>query len=388
VATHHVSGSKTALAAHCLWWARGDVEEPERTTSAAAEEGTTEHGHIEHTIKTGDTTPRSPTHAAWLEEWYEGHKHEPWRAEPAFALTPASGEALELPDSAGHRDYSAAPPGAIPLTLDAVRVDGDTVYVVDWKCGHAAHVAPAWRNAQLLTGALAAATVYGCTQAVVGIARCGPDGVNDDDVAEFDALDLEDWRDVLVSYMEAIPTAEPVQGPHCRGHFCAQLGRCPATAPALEDIAPEKPRLPVVVDAGAIESDEHASYLYHFVRAAKARADLVFEALRIFADKNGGIPVGDGTVWIRSEVTSDVIELSSPLAVAVLRKELGEHFDEAVTFDTTKKALKAVGRTLKATTKEPISAFEARVVDALREVGAVKTRTSTNYDEKKIKEAA
>jgi len=382
VSAHRLSGSRIALAMACGYSARADVPLPPRSESAAASAGTLEHSHIEATLRDGVLDARSPTHAAWLADWYAAHEHEQWAPEMAFAVDPLSGVGVRL-DSDGHRDYSRTPPGAIPLTLDAVRVEGGVVHVVDWKTGIQAHTSPASQNAQLHTGALAVAYAYGAHAARVSIVRISPDGVRVDE-AELDAIDLADWRSELAGLVRRIPGAEPVPGPHCRAGFCAAYGTtCPATTEALDVVSPEPVRrLPVVVHPDEIRDGEHASYLYDVYRAASARLTALRAALTIYSIEREPIVVGPGVTFGPSTVRRETLSLKSRAAVDALKLELGDAWERAVSVDTSKAGIKLAARAVKAATGETIAAIEARTLDALRAVGAIEVKVSTECKER------
>lgn len=390
---HRISGSKVALVALCPFPGRADIAPPPRVEREDSEEGTSDHDAIARTIETGDEEPRSPKHAAWLADFWAERRGDGWRAEQVFAVDPETGRAMALPSSGEHRDYSAVPEGWIPLTVDAVLVVGRTAKVIDWKTGHAAHVAPAAGNAQLATAALAVAGAYGCTRVHVAIVKVGEHGLSEDG-AELDALDLEDWRERLASIVRAIPGGEPVAGPHCRGHFCDHFGRCPATEAALATAAPATDgphgsgrRLPVVTEASAITSPEHAAHLYALWRAAKARLDLIGGALRVYAEQTGAIEVGDGVVWGPRSTQRESIDLSTRAAVDALKTQLGPAWERAVTLDTSKAAIKRAAAAVKAETGETIAAIEERTVAALKSAGAISVSRSTKFEEHKPRSA-
>ena len=386
---HRLSGSRVALAMLCGYSARGDVPRPPRVETAAASAGTIEHAYIAHTIdavaETGidSSSAKSPTHAAWLADWWAREWGNGWRAEVAYALSPGGTQAMAMPSSGGHRDYSACPPGWVPMTLDAVLVDDGRARIVDWKTGIAAHVEPIARNAQLLTAAVAVATAHGCSEVEIAVAYCSPDGVRVD-ATTLDAIDLGEWRARFAAVVDSIADAEPQPGPHCRGKFCDAYGTtCPATSAALAQVSPEALR--VVTDYREITGPDHATALYHAARAAKARLDAVWDALRVYAEHVAPIDVGDGVEFSARESTREALSLETRAAVDALKRELGPAWEQAVTLDTSKSAIKLAARTVKEATGEPIAKVEARVLAALREAGAVKTTTSTRVEERAAK---
>lgn len=388
---HTISGSKVSLAALCGFSARADVPAVERVERKDAEAGNEEHAFIAHTMRTGDDTPRSAKHAVWLAEWWALHSDEGWRPEVAFAFDPETGRGMELP-SGEHRDYSACPDGWIPLTADAVRVDGRTVHVADWKAGFAAHVERAAGNLQLLAGAIAAASVARCNSARVSIAKIGDSDVWVDE-AELDAFDLEEGRATIEAIVRAVPGAAPVAGPHCRGKFCDRFGQCPATENALAEVAPEDVRrLRIVTSAGEIASPEHAAQLYAALRAATAKINAVWQALRFYTEEHGAIDVGGGTMWGPHASSREAIDLSTRAAIEALKVQLGPAWERAVTLDTSKAAIKRAAAVVQATQKaepegtrvapvETIDGITTRTVNALRAAGAVTKKTSTKHEE-------
>lgn len=396
---HRLTCSGIALAEHCAWSFRMDSDRVvdndrwlvNRAIHTALEmtiwSGET-HCHLDAEMASklteGEIARVQTTHGSWLADWWDDQAAGGWQAEKAFAFDPFTGARMDLQPKE-HRDYSGAPVGWVPGTADVFRAGpDDLVDLVDWKSGL---VPPdAEDNAQLAGLGLGA----GALHLRGGIGHVTEDGVRLE-WAEFDLLDLHEWRERIAAVVAGIPTAEPIPGPHCRNHFCASYGLCPATASALEHVAPEvKRRLPVVMAASAIESTEHASSMYRTLREAKAAFDVLynrgFDALRMWADQNGGVPVGDGKVWIRREGKRETIDLSDLRAVEALRSVLGDTFELGVSFETSKAAIKRAARAIKVRTKEPIGITEAKAIDALRAAGAIRTSPSTTYDETKIRE--
>ena len=398
---HRLTASGVPLALHCAYPFRLDaeraVDDPDRWAPYNAV-----HEAIAFTIRSGDLRfSISPeldavllpagrakavaSHGAWLGDWWADNAAGGWSAELAFAFDPETGEHAAI-ETSGHRDYSRVPAGWVPGTADAIRghdADPRNVDVIDWKSGR---FAPSVEdNAQLAVLGLGA----GARDVRAAIGHVTEDGTALE-WATLNAFDLDDWRARIRDVVRSIPGAEPVPGPWCRDKFCASYGLCPATAPSLDRAAPEAKRmLPVVAASSAIESPEHAAELYRVAREARAafdaRYNAVFEALRHYADDHGGIALPGGKTWIKRETTRESIDLTHPEAVAVLGRELGEEaFAAAVTYDTSKAAIKRAGALIKAKTGEAAVAVERRTVEALRKIGAVKQTVSTNYDEVKL----
>jgi hypothetical protein len=394
-----ITASGVPLALHCAWSFRSDaVVAPDddrwipNTACHAAIEHTLRHRtdtcfiSDEHTAKMtdGEIAEVRRKHRAWLVDWYYEQRGHEWTPEVAMAVSPATGETMRL-NTHAHRDYTEAPLGWIPGTVDALHpMYGESITLIDWKTGRFAPDAD--DNGQLATLALAS----GATHVHAGIAHVTDDGVSITWM-ELDAFDLQRWRARLVSIMETIDTAEPVPGPHCRDKFCASHGLCPATREALETVAPDAKRhLRVVTNASEIESPTHAREIYLSLRAADAAWDAakktVRTALEEYADANGGIDLGNGKTWIRRLKERESIDLSTPESVDALRDALGDEWPKAATLITNKTAIKDAARSIKERTGEAIAAIERRTVEALRTVGAVRVSKSNHHEEVEIKE--
>ena len=398
---HSLTCSGLALATQCSWSFRTDaehaIEEPGKWapnsaiheafayTITTSDEAFVVSPALLATLTDGELAKTQRAHASFLADWYSDQRDGGWRAELAFAFDPETGAAMVL-SPASHRDYSQVPTGWVPGTVDVIRHDREdltSLDVIDWKSGH---ITPAVEdNAQLAGLGLAA----GARHLRAAIGKVSEEGV-ELRWTTFDRFDLLDWRDRIAAIVRRIPDAEATPGPWCRDRMCRSYGLCPATVGSLELAAPEAKRmLPVVTAASAIESHEHAAELLRLMREAKAgfeaRYNAVREALRIFADANGGIPVAGGKTWIKRETTRETIDLSTPAAVKVLGEQLGaEAFEAAVEHSTSKAAIKRAAKLVKEKTGEAIASVEKRTVAALREAGAVKVSTCTSYDEAKL----
>jgi len=393
---HMLTASGTALAAKCAYPFRLDAKRARDDERWAWNQAT--HAVLAHTITTKDESLAIPpelepeltdgeigkvrnVHTAWLSDWWDEQRDGQWEAEVPLVIDPRTGAASRLVRGA-HRDYSSAPAGSVPGTADVLRVTTELADIIDWKSGFL--TPDAVDNAQLKT--LGCAT--GAEHVRAGIGRVDEDGVQIE-WTEFDALDLFEHRQRLADLVASIPIAEPRPGPHCREMFCESFGLCPATEYALEHVSPEaKRRLPVVMTASEIRDADHAAAMYHDIRAAKAALEAIskdaFAALQEWASQHGGVSVGGGKVWIRYQASREAISLDSPGAVEALRRELGDHFEAAVTRETSKAAIKKAARAIKAQTKEPITHVEKRALDALRAVNAVRASTGWTWGERKI----
>jgi hypothetical protein len=222
--------SRSTLLTLCGWWARDDASYPSEGPSEFAALGTEVHEAIASTVRRltlpALSGPAAAHHRAWFFSWWRPRQGQGWRAEIAYALNVVTGEAREL-ELDGARRYPRLGAGWICGTADAVRLDGDTVEIVDWKTGR--HPPHARGNGQLYSLALAAATVYRRTRARVSIVSVTSTGCVAD-AHELDAFDLGAWREDLARAHAHVPRADPEPGPHCDTLYCpARLG-CTARA--------------------------------------------------------------------------------------------------------------------------------------------------------------
>ncbi len=242
---HHLSASKVDLAVYgCSYWARGEVEHPQRPSGKAAMRGTAVHKASElHHLDVPITCLDEESRPLW--ETLRG-----WLA--ARPVTYAS----ELPllydathDVAGvcrvgpasDRDYLDVHAMAIPMRLDLVRqVAPGTVEVVDIKTGARSNVAPAAENLQLRTQAVAAGRHYGAERVRVGFVFPLITKIHED-WAELDADALDAHAGVLHRTLKLLPESQPERGAHCWkcpiGPTRDYAATCPAWANNEEDVA-------------------------------------------------------------------------------------------------------------------------------------------------------
>lgn len=419
---HRFSASSSALASHCLYSFRPDVPRAPYRSRRDGIVGTAIHFALAHTIKTGDTEcayeePNHPdkilsddeaetvrvVHETWVREWYRHHSSEKWESELAIGVDPTARVATVVPTPGGHRDYSALGESFVPGTADLVRYDAAnrTVYLKDFKSSNVWDLAarPAAENKQLATLAVAFATYYGATRAVVSLDLVRTSRVTIDE-AELTALDLAEHREWLAERLRLLPTAEPADGPHCRALFCSHYGVCPATVGKLAEVEPtatmvlpsavDRVRLPIVSDPNAITSAEHARYQYETLRAAQAAIDsrmaACWDATRQWADANGGIQLGTMT-WRRVTHPRESIDLTVTGATNALEHVLGaDRWRDAVEMSTSKKAIEAAVRPIAVERsalgeKVTIKGMKDSVLKALKSVGAVRTSERVAYEE-------
>lgn len=218
--------SRAALAAICDHWLQPSIELPADDTSAEAGLGLEVHAAAAAVIEGLEGPALSERaakyHSAWLAQWWRPRAGQGWRAEIAYALHPASGEAIEIKLEAP-RAYPDLGPGWLFGTADAVLVTDDRVVVVDWKTGR--HVPAAAGNTQLAGLGLAASIVNRRRQADVAIVGVAPGGITTDP-HPLDSIDLEGWREHLTELVTRSPLIDPNPGPHCSALFCPARRVC------------------------------------------------------------------------------------------------------------------------------------------------------------------
>jgi CRISPR/Cas system-associated exonuclease Cas4 (RecB family) len=363
----------------------------EQTSGPAALHGTAVHAAIEADVRGCARHPaidqRAARTADAFREWWPNFAGETkWFAEPGFVFDLATSTTRFLGEGTKREAYANVGEHEVGMTADLVTLNRDDELIVyDVKTGRSQNVDPAESNTQLMTLALAARRQFPSALAVrAGLLFVSPFGVSVDEHT-FDHFDLDAYEAELLALSRGIATSEPQPGKHC--NYCPASHVCPATTGALAQMAPpasldtERRRLPIVTSAGAIESMAHARHQYLTLRAAKAAVDRAWAAMLMWADNHGGIDLGDGRSYMKTEKTRESISLDDRVALDALRAELGAHWELAVTLDTSKSAIKEAAREVARTSGEKIATIERRVLTALRGVGAVKTSTSTTYDE-------
>lgn len=386
-----LSASKIDLARRCLWPFRRDAGPRNRSTFAAAE-GNNEHDHIEHTLKTGEVTPKSPTHKRWLEEWYERNGHLPWRVEEPFAFNPRTGELRTRPEGHPKDDLAWAPFSFVIIVLDAWTIDEHgMIRVVDWKTGDQRHLdVPGTAGQMQLSGLVASkyARLQGWHFEGVSLEYVKVNEtrqwVETSLVTRAELLAFESELIELLDGADADP--QPRQGWWCTSLFCPYLGRCPATAGALDAVAawPEAQPFKFVLKADEFESPEHIRWQYLQLKAAEKRLEEVTAALKERA-REEPVELGDGRVYGERTVTKEKVLADMPGVLDALRAHFGERASECIETKVTctKTAIEdvagEVAKEKKAAGEKATKAGLKRAVLAdLHQLGAVKV---TEYKE-------
>lgn len=370
-----LTASKVDLARRCLWPFRADAG-PRNQGTFAADKGHDEHAHIEHTLMTGDTAPKSDTHRRWLAEWYalETNRDTGWTVERPIALDPETGETRLGPENWDRRDYAWAPWRFMVATPDAYSVRDGVVRVVDWKTGEQSGIESPSRAGQMLVLGLALARHFRCSAADLSFVL-----VNDRrlwaETERVSRLDLAIFEDELNSLVAATKTdVAPVRGPHCKAKFCDYLGRCPATREDLA-LAVPAPRVVPVLHSSEFVDAEHVGAQWSLVQAAEKRlSELRVAAIMWMREHRTPVPTPFGGVV---EIETTERELVNETTVRVLRDLLGEAADPAI--ERSESTTKAKIESLAAAIAEPGETKKAakdRLLTAMRERGAFKVSVS------------
>lgn len=413
-----LTSSKTDLALRCAWGFRPDAGPGNTATSAAAEAGTAEHGHIENSIEeeadaindeaersfiadsltTGESLvdARSETHRRWLLDWWPQNRHLEWRTEYAIAIDPATGETRRGPPNWPHRDYGWAPPRMVPGTIDAWAIEDETLRVCDWKCGQASHVGDPRTSGQLRTNAVALARAIGHRGPIslefvkVNESRLWVETAT---VSRLDLLAFQAELARLVAALDGNP--QPVEGHWCHSMYCAHLGRCPLTRGALDSVRGGRPGDPfrIATTAAELSSDEHAAWQYRTLRAADKILEEAWAAEKERA-RSRPVPLGDGVVYGEVEKSRERVLIDAPGAEHELRRVLGTHFWSVIKTkrEATKGRIEEAARGVAAERsaggkKVAIKAVAAEAFLALRQCGGMKLSEYRELAEHKPGEA-
>jgi hypothetical protein len=297
-------------------------------------------------------------------------------AEVSLAYSTAGGGRL-LGNSLG-RDYSGAKPGEVTLTVDVLDVKDDHVYIGDYKTGRT-ELGPAKESAQLLMGAIAAASLYKKEKAVVEYIYIR-DGNIWRDRAELDVFDLEAYASKIARMEKKLSIVEVAAekgvapdvttGRHCK--FCPAFNSCPAQKSlAIElatgnDAAPFNQSLTRSQMADAWEKVKMIQSMLNRIKKA-----IISEAEREPIDLNNGKKLGsytkDGNEKLNGSVVHGVIAEMYGSRVA----------DDAVTFSSTKSG---IAKALKTHKIQKHTAAQKRVIEAVREAGGA-TKPRRNVTE-------
>lgn len=375
------TASKIGALASCQWWAREGVPWVD-TPGPAAALGTRVHAAIEADLTSApwadaETEPYVRSYIAWRNR-ITGERL--LATEQPIALDLETGAVRGI-EKGEHRSYAGRSPTELVGTADMVWLDADGVRIVDdVKTGRPENVDDIATNAQMLTLGLLWARWLGVDTIRVRLVFVSPFQTYAEE-ATLDAFDLDAWEGKLREYARTIPSAEPQPGQHCR--YCPAAGACPVAvgAIALVEPAPQRVRLPVVARSEDITSPDHARDQYEVLRAVKAATDQAWEALRRWVDENGPVELDGGRIYGARSTTRESVSLDTPEALEALRSRLGPAWEAAVDVSTSKAAIKVAAKAAAEATGAKASAVERSTIEALRAVGAIRSKTTHGYEE-------
>ena len=276
------------------------------------------------------------------------------------------------------RDYSAAKPEEVVLTVDVLGVFGDRIHVVDYKSGHA-KLGAARDSAQLLMGALAACRAFGKDKATVEYVYLHDNVWSDS--ADIDIFDLEDFEERMVRMQKRLKVVESAvkkgrlpdvtAGTHCT--YCPAYNACPANKSlALElatgnDAAPFNTALSRPAMADAWEKVQAAKRLLNKITKA-----IIAEAQREPIQLNSGKMLGQVTKKGNEKLSGDTV-------FEVIAELYGEEVAaDAVNYTATKTGIDAA---LKKHKVEKTSAAKKQIIEQVRGRGGATKKNTMRVEE-------
>jgi hypothetical protein len=299
-----------------------------------------------------------------------------WAVEVTYSLDCATGVAVEL----GRNLERAYPPVASTVmvgTIDlvAVSADGETAVVVDYKTG-SRPVTRAANNPQLLFAAVCAARVLGKSSALAGVCYVAEDGTPRYDWAELDGFALDEAAMRLTTLGQRILSARETKeftlhlGEHCR--YCPALHVCPAQLGMVRQMV-LSPR-DGLEELSRLFTPEKAAEAYQRIKGVKEAVKRAEAALYAYAATTS-FPLGDGYALGMTESTRETVD--GGVARDVLASRYGQDIaDKAVTYETSKAAIKRALLAQSQFSGEKIGAMERETLDEIRAAGGVVTKTT------------
>jgi RecB family exonuclease len=417
---HHLTASRIELGTHCLYWARPDIELPERATSAAAQLGTSLHaateeaadaddeldsddeealerefrrvmgepsidlGHLQTGLKPAAFTQLAKLFLAW-QQWWSLPERGRWTArETAYALS-VWGEGRALV-SHGQRDYSDATNLELPGTVDLVELGHDgAITVWDYKTGRGPHRLVDHEHQLRHLGAAVALTL-GVDEIRIGVAHVtaedwGGDSPVIEDVATLDGFDIQCAIGEARALLEELPESKPNPGLHCEDLYCPARAVCPATRALLLDAKLElepRRRLPLI---GEIQSPEQAKAVMVGIGLVEEWIKDRERALKRYVDEKGGLVDGDRIYkgWPQTRETPRLDVKGAKEFLIEQGLDSAIKVKEVTSWKAIREALRPITKKGQLTDKEQILRAE------LRARGALKVSEFTQYEWKAIK---
>lgn len=355
------SGSRIGLLHKCQWWA-GDVPEPPRETSAAADRGTDRH-KVLAALSTGEVVDFPGlwgcSAAGWpaietrIREWLpvDGAPEQAVYYSPA--TDSARGVVLD-----GPREYRVEP-GEIPATVDAI-VFGSAIEVWEYKTGFQANLTDADENEQLAFGCLAVARRTKASGIRGILAHVQDDGTARVTSVDYDSLELDEIAERIRAAHVKIRGAEPCPGPWCADYRCPVRAVCPATRAAIVGT-------PIEPLSIAIENDAQAASVHERIGAAEDFLAAVKRSLSEYVERRGEIDLPGGKlVW--AEESRETISPSGQALALLIDRGL----QNAIDYRVTKSGLESE---LRKTSEGPTAESMRALMRELTDLGAVRTTT-------------
>lgn len=309
--------------------------------------------------------------------------------EVALAYDFETGQAREVPQTDGRRDYRDVRDTEVAVTFDAGWVEADEAFLVDLKTGHG-HVPHASSNWQLKVGALALAAWRDALACSVAIVKPGG---GEPRWHMLDAIDLSIARDELRALARrqqaaaerlkggGIPSLSV--GSHCG--YCKSRLHCPAQTALVRRLGAD----PVdwASDMTAQLTPETAGIAWSRLESAKKALGEVEGALRMYA-KDAPLVLADGR-RLRMQTTT-VERLDGAVVFEVLAERHGlDVAKKGVEVKATKasvdRAMRPVYEAAKQAGERPtLKALNSETLEAVRARGGVVVEERLEMSEERL----
>jgi len=283
------------------------------------------------------------------------------------------------------RAYTGLGPTEVGLTTDVLGVDRKDrrVFIGDYKSGRL-WVGRPRENAQLMSAAAAACSVFDADEAVVEVIYLDDDGVPRRFADVVTAWELETFGDDLEAAMQSAIEARMVigrggtpnvaAGSHCR--YCSAYRNCPAqTALVRAAVTALQPGAGAPFTSGFLAPDRLAA-TWRQVQAFRIMLGRVESEVLALASREP-IDLGDGKVLGPVETARETIEADTTYTVLEARYGRAAA-DRAMTRKTSKAAVRTVATAYKPP-KAKLSTRNGdgeldRILDEIRARGGAKVR--------------
>lgn len=296
-----------------------------------------------------------------------------YAAEVAFAFNVDTFSARELGRSIG-REYvkhGLDPEREIGGSPDLVGVAENAVVVADLKTGYGWQTPDSWQ--MRANGAMAALAYQKDEAYMLTLIVHGDETVRlYGHMNAFEIADVaRDMAGVFERAHSGIADNVFTIGEHCR--YCPAMSFCPAQTKLVKDLALSAASPLTSADMAAQLTPESAREAWTKLKAAKGAIEAIDQAVRLFA-RQAPIDLGGGK-WLGTKTkTTEVMDGGATLKV--LRDKYGpEIADAVVEMTATKTRLKDAMREVAAKNGSKIAALEAEVIDAVRAIGGIRSRT-------------